>query len=438
MKFKIPDNQIRIVSIVATIIIFFASLFVGLHHNKNRPLTDYHRELKADKSGYNVYLPALFIYHFKTENLPDSIEEKAGHGFTIDTAKHKIITKYPYGVALLQLPFWSVAHGLAEIKDGYSSVAYYSAIDWAASFYLALGLLLIFNAASYYFQNKSRLLWITFLVLPFATNLFYYATYDGGMSHVYSFCVIAGYLYSYIRYIRNHSKNFLLPALLFALAILIRPVNIIFIWVLLFIDCINLNDFIHRLKYLVQPKHSLLLIGFIFLLLIPQLGYNYYATSKLTLSLYSDETFQYFPALKVPEVLMAPNNGIFTYTPAFIFVLLGCWCFAKNQRFFAFAILYVFLVYILFYGSWWSYFLGCAFGHRGLVEFYPLFVFSIMAFFEKQSQNKFRSIVFTSLLIFFMLCTTLMAKRYDCCYYGNGDWDWNYYFQYLSRTLLFK
>lgn len=438
MKFKIPDKKVRVVSVLATIIIFLASLFIGLHHNKNRPLTDYHRELKADKSGYNVYLPALFIYHFKTQNLPENIEEKAGHGFSIDTVQNKIITKYPYGVALLQLPFWAVAHSLAEIKDGYSSVSYYSAIDWAASFYLALGLLLVFNTASFYFENKSRLLWITFLVLPFATNLFYYATYDGGMSHVYSFFVIAAFLYSYTRYLRNISKNFLLTAFLFALAVLIRPVNIIFIWVLLFIDCVNLNDFFQRLKFLLHPKHGFILLGCLLLLMVPQLGYNYYATSKFTLSLYTDETFLYFPALKLLEVLMAPNNGIFTYTPAFIFVLLGCMSLAKNQRFFAFATLYVFLVYIIFYGSWWSYYLGCAFGHRGLVEFYPLFVFPIMAFYEKQGQNKFSYNVFTAILIFFMLCTTLMAKRYDCCYYGNGDWDWNYYFQYLTRTLLFK
>lgn len=438
MKLKIPDTQIRIVSLLATIVIFCASLFVGLHHNKNKPLIDYHRELKADKSGYNVYLPALFIYRFETQNLPDSIEEKTGHGFSIDTAQNKIITKYPYGVALLQLPFWAVAHALAEIKDGYSSVAYYNAIDWAASFYLALGLLLVFNTASFYFENKLRLLWVTFLVLPFATNLFYYATYDGGMSHVYSFFVIAAFLYSYISYLRNQSTNFILPALLFVLAVLIRPVNIIFIWVLLFIECVSLYDFFHRVKFLIQPKHSLILLGCLLLLMIPQLGYNYYAISKLTLSLYTDETFLYFPALKLPEVLMATNNGIFTYTPAFIFVLLGCWCFTKNQRFFAIATLYVFLVYIIFYGSWWSYFLGCAFGHRGLVEFYPLFVFPIMAFFEKQSEHRFRSNAFTTLLIFFMLCTTLMAKRYDCCYYGNGDWDWNYYFQYLIRSLLFK
>ena len=423
---------------MATIFIFFASLFIGLRHNKGNTLSDYHRELKADKSGYNVYLPALFIYNFNSKNLPADIENKVGKGFSIDTTNDKIITKYPYGVALLQLPFWAIAHSVAEIKDGYSSVAYYSAIDWAASFYLALGLLLIFKLASFYFENKTRLLWITFLVLPFATNLFYYATYDGGMSHVYSFFVIAAFLYSYVRYLKNKLTSFIVPAMLFALAIIIRPVNVIFIWVLLFIECGSGMDFWNRIKFLLKPKHSLMLVGFLVLFLIPQLGYNYYATSKLTISLYTDEKFIHFPAMKLPEVLMATNNGIFTYTPAFIFVLLGCWFFTKNQRFFALSTLYVFLVYIIFYVSWWSYYWGCAFGHRGLVDFYPLFVFPIMAFFDKQSRNKFRYNTVTALLIFFMICTTLMAKRYDCCYYGNGDWDWNYYFNYLLRTLLFK
>lgn len=100
--------------------IFGLFLFLALNrHSHSKPFT-YHSELWADKSGYNVYLPALFIYDFNSDNVPEDIINKTGHGFFLDTVNHVIATKYPYGVALMQAPFWLLAHYASTVKDGYS------------------------------------------------------------------------------------------------------------------------------------------------------------------------------------------------------------------------------------------------------------------------------------------------------------------------------
>ena len=117
--------------------------FISLNRHSKSKIYTYHSELWADKAGYNVYLPALFIYDFDAAKFPDSLDYKVGNGFILDTSTKKIITKYPYGVSLLQSPFWLIAHGLSENKDGYS-LPYQKAIDFAGCFYLTLGLFFLF------------------------------------------------------------------------------------------------------------------------------------------------------------------------------------------------------------------------------------------------------------------------------------------------------
>ncbi len=430
MRYRIKNNNFRIKLTLGVIAWFGLSLFFGLKHNEGNALDDYHRELRADKSGYNVFLPALFIYHFNGNAMPDSIEVRAGYGFTVDKERNKIITKYPYGVAILEAPFWIAAHVTAPVKDGYSSVEYYNIIDWAASFYFAIGLLFVYLCARFYFKQERFVFTGVFVVLPLATNLFYYASSESGMSHIYSFFSIAGFMYFYVRSLRMQDyKLFFIAILFFALSFVIRPVNIIFLWILLFIDCNSWNSCKERIVFLLHPRNLFTIIGICAFFYTPQLAYNYYVTGKLSFSLYHDEAFTNFFAKKILEVLFATQNGIFTYVPAFVFVIAGIIILIKEQRFLGIASAYILIVYLLFYSSWWSYFLGCGFGHRGLIDFYPLFIFAIIAYFSRIQKNKPLFLVSSLLLLLFMIITTIMSREFDCCYYGKGDWDWAYYFK---------
>ncbi len=118
--------------------------FLSLNRHSQVKLNTYHTELWADKAGYNVYLPALFIYNFDAKQLPPKLVANAGNGFAVDSTSNKLITKYPYGVALLQSPFWLVAHAFSPQKDGYS-LYYQKSIDFAGSFYLTMGLFFLYS-----------------------------------------------------------------------------------------------------------------------------------------------------------------------------------------------------------------------------------------------------------------------------------------------------
>ena len=199
-------------------------------------------------------------------------------------------------------------------------------------------------------------------------------------------------------------------------------------------DCNDMGSIKTRLRFLLIPKRVLTIIALIFLFLIPQLAYNFYASGTLTLSLYDDESFIYFFAQKAPEVLFAPKNGVFNYMPVFILILAGIFILIKRKLFFGYSAAYIFIVYVLFYASWWSYYLGCGFGHRGLVDFYPVFIFPIIALFNELQKHKILFALCSLFLIACMVVTTKMGHAFDCCYYGKGDWDWGWYFTQLKNV----
>src|SRR5690606_154748 len=113
---------------------------------------------------------------------------RTGNGFLLDTETGIVSTKYSYGVALLQAPFFLGAHIYAKITgtyaDGYGQ-PYRNAVNIAGVFYLIFGLLLLYKFLR--FQFKSTISFITVALILLGTNVFHYGVYETGMSHIYSF-----------------------------------------------------------------------------------------------------------------------------------------------------------------------------------------------------------------------------------------------------------
>ncbi len=157
------------------LLIFAFFTFLSLNRHARAGIFDYHSEIWADKAGYNVYLPALLIYRFDALNFPDSVDYKTGNGFVVDKKNNKIITKYPYGVSLLQSPFWITAYLVGSQlgqKSGYD-IIFHQAIDVAASFYFVFGLFFVYKLLNNT-KNQEKIA-LTLLFATSDTNLLYYA-----------------------------------------------------------------------------------------------------------------------------------------------------------------------------------------------------------------------------------------------------------------------
>ncbi len=413
--------------IIAGILIYALMLLFALNRHSKTGIHQYGSELWADKSGYYVYLPATFIYHWDESKIPSGMDTLLGTGFGMDTIRHKITTKYPYCVALLQSPFWLVAHLLSPEKDGFS-LYYYRATNFSAVFYYLIGIGFIFFYLRRSFTKTISALSCMFLT--FGTGLLYYTCIEGAMSHVYSFAAFAALLY-YISINKFDSKKYyIIIGVLSGLIFMLRPINIIFLGLVLLIAGVGKEGIMGRLKNLLDKRMFLYGLPFAILFIIPQLCYNYYLTGHITLDTYSDEKFIYLSSPKIAEVAMAPCNGLFLYYPLILFVLLiAVFKLKKHKAALSIPIGFT-LIYIFLYASWWAYQLGCGFGHRAFVDILPFFALPIALSLVGRFKYFFAGLYILCMLYTFKLTIALYG-----CYFGNGDWDWAWFSQLITNPI---
>ncbi len=388
-------------------------IFTQFYKHKPKYLFSYKSELWADRSGYNVYLPALFIYDFDGRAFPEKITEKIGEGFKTDSILGKVLTKYSYGTALCEAPFWLIAHLLSKEKDGYSYI-YQKSLGIAAIFFLITSLIWWFKMLIKKYSRK--ITYISLLFVLFGTSLFYYTSLEPGMSHVYSFFAFTGLLY-FLSLCKENEKTwyFILLAFFSALIIIIRPLNVVFIGILFLFEYPFFKN-----KILLTTRLFWFLAVHI-LLFFPQLLYYKYASGQWLTNPYQGEGFSNIFTPKTWIILFSPNNGLFIYTP--LILLLVVYAAFNSKKSLAFL---SFLAYGVIYSAWGTYNLGCSFSHRAFTDLLPFFVPFIPALLSKRPQ------FIGSIFAVCSLYTLHLAYNYDYCIYLLSDWDWASFFKLVS------
>ncbi len=244
------------------IIIGLASNVTYKHYNdfKTRKFV-----MSSDMEGYYQYLPYVLLKpkeEIKTMRWAKEYEDG------------KKLNVFTCGVAIMQLPFFLAAHGISKYLDleatGYGPV-YFSSVFIATLFYVLIGLIFLYFALLRYFKPKLAF-WIVVLIF-YATNLFYYTTISPGMSHAYSFSLIAMYLYFVpLFYEKPSLKNTILIAFPLALATLIRPTTIIISIYFLLYNVTQFSELKERVQFLLRKWYFVILIPIIAIIVfIPQM-----------------------------------------------------------------------------------------------------------------------------------------------------------------------
>lgn len=415
-------------SIYRTLIIFFvlwtSLLLITFNKHIRREPNTYNSEIWADKAGYYVYLPATFIYNWDGKLMPDSIDKKTGDGFEI--IGNYITTKYPMGVAIMISPFWLINHYcIAHPKDGFS-FSYTLISSIGSTFYVLLGLFISYACFKKYTAPVPAV-FVTISVF-LSTNLFYYTILETGMSHSFSFFWFSLLLFMILK-IKDQNQIKYLDAITLGITIgfimLLRPINCIFCLPYFSILFINNPNIKYTIKELTFSTKSIILCLISAIIFAPQLFYyNYISTISAA---YKGTSFPYLTHPKILEVLFAPDNGLFLYAPILFFILLYLFIYKKPIHFIMPICILVCLV-VYTYAAWQNPELGCAFGHRSVVEFYSFIFFPLNCMdMSKKMKNTFIFIAILSTLY-----TLKLSLSYDGCFYGNEDWDWNAYL-----TLLF-
>ncbi|NCU06347.1 MAG: hypothetical protein GXC73_20525, partial [Chitinophagaceae bacterium] len=378
--------------------IILLCVFISIRANKHPE-----KLIWSDMEGYYVYLPSVFIYNgFKKEAVRDTGYIKEYPGTTI------IYSKYTSGVAILELPFFLIAHILSKPfnypSNGHSAIYAYGLMA-AGIFYLLAGLLLLWKVAVQYYDRLSAALALFFLAA--GTNLYYYTFFQPSMSHVFSFFLFACLLYlteKLTASIKSNQSTSIVFWIIFAftsgLIVLIRPTNII---VLLYPVYRWLKECGDKKHFLKTNLKALLPAAFVFVLpFIPQIIYWLYVSGKPVLWSYNNESFIFWKEPKLIRVLIDPWNGWLLYSPIVIFPLVWLLVKRKENKHAEKIILFIFAIATYLFASWWAWWFGGAFGHRSYVEFYALLALPFASLISRLQKNNW-------LLLLFLFTAFLLA-----------------------------
>ncbi len=402
-------------------ILFTGLLIISIFVSKNAIVHPINL-IWSDMEGYYTYLPSTFIDgSFGRSVVRDTTYLKEYK----DTGK--TYTKYTCGIAILQLPFFLLTHTYAHLfgknTDG-KNETYGRGLAWAGLFYFWVGIYVLYKLGQKYFSNVTVI--FALVGLACGTNLYYYTFFQPAMSHVYSFCLFAIFLWlTDLMWINRlgHDKimSWVTYGLLMGLIVLVRPTNIIIAILPLYIWQKNTP---HKIDYVIKYDKmiSLMVIACV-IPWIPQFVYWHYISGDWIIWSYTDEGFPFWREPKLIRVLFDPWNGWILYSPIVVFPLVYLLYRRNDNSHYERAYILIFMLATYIFSSWWAWWFGGAFGHRSYVEFTSLLMIPFAGMLHAISRWKW---------MFYSMVAAILIL----CYYNVGltyayqpPWDgysWTY------------
>ncbi len=341
--------------------------------------------LSYDVAGYYAYLPMLFVERdLRLEKTwkYDMIQLVGVHEHPVSGGRH---LKFTAGMAYLYAPFFAAAHAYTlatnpEEAHGFS-LPYRFGIGLAGVVYPLVGLVFLRRFLRHYVPDAA-ISW-TLFALFLGTNLFYYSSFRGAMSHGATFMLGAAMLYQADLW-RRREQVWRLGVLgvLAGLIVLIRPVNVL---IPLAVAAMFTMD--GRLpKGLLTPKSLAVALGLAVVVGIPHLLYWKASTGHWIVWTYGAERFFWSQPAWI-QGLFSWRKGWLLYTPMVAFILLGFWGLARKKPAWALiAGLYLIATaYVTF--SWWAWWYGGSFGSRPMIDGYALLALPLAVYVQRMLEE---------------------------------------------------
>jgi hypothetical protein len=371
--------------------------------------------IRSDGVGYYAYLPAIFVQgdlsfeslkeplanYYRTEPA-NEIPEWTGIQRYPSTGRY--LNKYPIGVALMAAPMFFAAHGASLLfeqpADGFAPL-YQFAVAASGLFYAMLGLMLLQRLLSVEFGQGAGLGAVAVLLL--GTNLFHYATYDSLFSHAFSFFLVVCLLCLVRAWVRVPTLTTAAGiGLAGGLLVLVRFPNALLLLLIPLFGEAGHGGIRVRVEPWVRKPPALPIAGLVFAAtLFPQFLYWKYAADTWLVQAYQGEGFNFLRP-QIAEVLFGVRKGLFFWSPLLALGVAGMATrrFYRSPYLLPVVILILLQLYVI--ASWWNWWYGGSFGHRGFVEVLPLFAIPMAALFASLPNRPAR-------LGMFALCSALVA-----------------------------
>ena len=340
-----------------------------------------HREiLQWDTDGYYLYLPAALIHgdplhlgfldSIQAGTFPNNYRFGQGASFVESTGRY--CNKYTMGTAVFEFPFFLGAHAWCllfapEEADGYSP-PYHLAVALGSAFWPWLGLLMLLRFLRRHSSDVHAA--IALLGVGLGTNLFFYSSFAGGMSHPFLFFLCALLIEQTDRWYRTPSlRTSVVIGACIGLATLTRPTCALFALIPL---CWRIRDNGPRLLRAHMPR-IFAAASVALLCVVPQVAYWKVTTGSFLFYSYGGETFD-FAHPHVLEGLFGFRKGWFVYTPLALLSLFGIARVTRIEALRSYALMLAcfFLPFVYITFSWDPWWYGGGFGSRPMIDTLPL------------------------------------------------------------------
>lgn len=377
----------------AFLIFLFVSMFlmaagiIWVYHVKvlNAP------KVYSDGFGYFAYLPAILYGDFQFDFV-----QNLEHPLKLIQVDGGVVNKYPVGVAIMESPFFFAAHVLSLLRDaltgsatatGYSNLYQYFVL-FGGVVYWAAGTVLLYRLMVRYLDLSRKIACITCILITYGTNLFHYASYDAGFSHVYSYAVLNLFLYYLCWYEERDKteKNTPLHTCVFGILagviFLIRNVNIIFVLTYILYGVRDWSSLKERAVTVLKPARVLPIVGAGIITILPQMFYWHAATGHWFLYSYGSNESFFWLKPEMINFLFSVRKGLFFWSPI-LFVSMAGIVYAYKNRSKLYTGSVLFLILILYISAaWWCWYYGGSYGQRVVVDFMCIFAVGMAALLD--------------------------------------------------------
>ena len=400
------------------------------------------RPIRSDGFSYYVYLPSWFLFHDTT--LSALARDCCGGVYPAYTAiirwptTRQWVNAHPIGVAVMQAPFFPVAHALTRwtnlSPDGFT-LYYQHAVGLSGLFWLVAGMAVLSRTLRRHFSDGVTAATLATLLL--GTNLYHYATFDSSYSHPYSFFLFAAFLDLTERwYAQPRVGISILLGSVAGLIVLTRHTNAL---ALLFFPLYNLNSIDAtraRFALIRRERRLVTLIALVSAIVVaPQLAIYYEATGRVFVSSYGDLGFA-FTSPHLIQVLFSVQKGLFFWCPVLLIGCAGFVCLARSRNsaraFVLPAILFLAVdTYII--ASWWDWQFGASFGHRGFVDTLPIFAIGMAGFFAAASRRRHARQLIAVVVVLAVALNLFQMLQYWNHVLPYSDTTWDQYREVFLR-----
>ncbi len=377
----LKTNSVQRYSLFAFLFVSITFIYVKVRQVRSvEPFIRDSYALSWDNYGYYLHLPAFVIHHdigiekrAWVDSLNNKYQKERPFYQVWPGQKNRLVNVYPLGFAVFNLPFFLAGHVSAKLfgydADGLSP-PYQCAMIFSALFFGIMGMWFLRKLLIRYFNDG--LTAILLLLIGLGTNLYYYATYECMLPHIYLFAADTLLILLTIRWHESpNRKTALYIGMLLGLVTITRPSEIVWILIPLFWNVAGWKSLKEKFQLFRQNIfHIVILVFGMVAVGSLQLFYWKY-TSGHWFSFNHTEGFDFFHPFTL-KVLFSYKKGWLLYTPMMLLAIFGFVALFKKERKLFIPFLLFFIANLWFISSWECWWYAGSFGQRPFVSSYGL------------------------------------------------------------------